>query len=144
MKTSFLRVLIVDDFDPWLGFVVQLLRQQPHVRIVGFASDGLEAIQKAEEFQPDLILLDVGLPKLDGIEAARQIRKLVPKAKLLFLSSNSDPDVVRSAFLAGGQGYVLKSDAERELLHGIEPVLLGKQFVSSSLQEIEDLADSEE
>lgn len=144
MKTSFLRVLIVDDFDPWLGFVVQLLRQQPHVRIVGFASDGLEAIQKAEEFQPDLILLDIGLPKLDGIEAARQIRKFVPKAKLLFLSSNSDPDVVRAAFLAGGQGYVLKSDAEEALLPGIEAVLLGKQFVSSSVIGIDGLADSGE
>lgn len=144
MKTSFFRVLIVDDFDPWLGFVVQLLRRQPHVRIVGFASDGLEAIQKAEEFQPDLILLDIGLPKLNGIEAARQIRSLVRKAKIMFLSSDSDPDVVRAAFLAGGRGYILKSDAEGGLLHGIEAVLLGKQFVSSSLKEIGDLADPEE
>jgi DNA-binding NarL/FixJ family response regulator len=144
LKDSFVRILIVDDFDPWQGFVIQLLRQQPHARIIGFASDGLEAVQKAEEFQPDLILLDIGLPKLDGIEAARQIRKLVPKARLFFLSSNSDPDVVRAAFLAGGQGYMLKSDAEGGLLHGIEAVLLGKQFVSSSLKEIEDLADPEE
>jgi len=144
LKASLVRVLIVDDFDPWLGFVVQLLRQQPHVRIIGFASDGLEALQKVQELQPDLILLDIGLPKLNGIEAARQIRKLVPKARILFLSSNSDPDVVRAAFIAGGQGYVLKSDAEGALLRGIEAVLLGKQVVSSSLKEIEDLAGPEE
>ena len=141
MKTSFVRILIVDDFDPWQGFVIQLLREQPNVRVIGFASDGLEAVQKAEELQPDLILLDIGLPKLNGIEATRQIRKLVPKAKIIFLSSDSDPDVVRTAFLAGGQGYVLKPDAEGALLPSIEAVLLGKQFVSGGLKGIEDLAD---
>lgn len=143
MKTLSVRVLIVDDFDPWQGFVIQLLRQQPNVRIVGFACDGLEAVQKAEEFQPDLILLDVGLPKLNGIEAARQIRKRVPRAKIIFLSSDADPDVVRAAICAGGRGYVLKSDAETALLHGMEAVLLGKLFVSSSLKGIDDLTDSE-
>jgi DNA-binding NarL/FixJ family response regulator len=144
LKTSYIRVLIVDDFDPWQGFVICQLERQPNVRIIGFASDGLEAVQKAEELQPDLILLDVGLPKLNGIEAARQIRNLVPRAKIIFLSSDSDPDVVRAAFLAGGRGYVLKSDAEGALLPGVETVLLGKQFVSPSIAKIDDLTDLEE
>jgi DNA-binding NarL/FixJ family response regulator len=101
-------------------------------------------MQKAEELQPDLILLDISLPKLNGIELARKVRKLVPKAKILFLSSNSDPDVVRAAFCAGGAGYVLKVDAGGALLAGMEAVLLGKQFVSSSLVGIKDLADSQD
>jgi DNA-binding NarL/FixJ family response regulator len=144
LKTPLVRVLVVDDFDPWQGFIIQLLRQQPHVRIIGFASDGLEAVQKAKEFQPDLILLDVGLPNLNGIEAARQIRKLVSKAKIIFLSSDPDPDVVRTAIFAGGHGYVLKSDAEGALLPAIEAVLLGKQYVSRSLSKIDDVTDSEQ
>ena len=138
---SIVRVLIVDDFAPWRGFVIEHLEQQPHVRVLGYASDGLEGVQKAEELQPDLILLDISLPKLNGIEMARRVRKLVPKAKILFLSSNTDPDVIRAAFCAGGAGYVLKLDAGGALLAGMEVVLLGRQFVSSSLIGIQDLAD---
>jgi len=134
----------VDDFDPWRVFVTQQLNDQPHMRVLGCASDGLEGVQKAEELQPDLILLDISLPKLNGIDLARKVRKIVPKAKILFLSSNADPDVVRAAFCAGGAGYVLKVDAGGALLAGMEAVLLGKQFVSSSLSGIEDLADSQE
>jgi DNA-binding NarL/FixJ family response regulator len=141
---STVRVLIVDDFDPWRGFVIQQLRQQPHVRVLDCASDGLEAVKKAEELQPDLIFLDISLPNLNGIDAARQIRKLVPKAKIIFLSSDPDPDVVRAAFLAGGLGYVLKSDATEALLIGMEAVLFGKQFVSPSLAKMDDLPDSDE
>ena len=141
---SIVRVLVVDDFDPWQAFVIQQLSPQAHVRVLGCASDGLEGVQKAEELQPDLILLDVGLPKLNGIEVAQKIRKLVPRAKILFVSSNADPDVVRAAFCAGGGGYVLKADAGEALLAGMEAVLLGKQFVSSSLTGIENLSESEE
>jgi DNA-binding NarL/FixJ family response regulator len=133
----------VDDFDPWRVFVIQQLSQQPHMRVIECASDGLEGVQRAEELQPDLILLDVSIPKLNGIEVARKVRKLAPKARILFLSSNADPDVVRAAFCAGGGGYVLKADAGGGLSAGMEAVLLGKQFVSSSLKGIEDLADSE-
>lgn len=141
---SVVRVLIVDDFDPWRAFVIQHLNGHPQFRVLGCASDGLAGVQKVEELQPDLILLDISLPKLNGIELARKVRKLVPKAKILFLSSNADPDVVRAAFCAGGAGYVLKSDAGGALLPGMEAVLLGKQFVSSSLAGIEDLAGSKE
>jgi DNA-binding NarL/FixJ family response regulator len=141
---SIVRVLIVDDFDPWREFVIEQLSQQPHVRVLECASDGMEGVQKAEELQPDLILLDISLPKLNGIEVARKVRKLVSKAKILFLSANADPDVVREAFCAGAGGYVLKSDAGGALLAGMEAVLLGKQFVSSSLSGIKGLAEAEE
>ena len=97
------------------------------------ASDGFEAVRKAEELQPDLILLDIGLPKLDGIEVARRIRKVVPLAKILFLSVNSDPDVIREALGLGALGYIYKPRVERDLLPAIQAAVEGKQFVSFDL-----------
>ena len=88
-----IRVLVVDDYAPFQRFVCSTLEQRPELQIVGKASDGLEAVQKAAELQPDLILLDIGLPTLNGIEAARQIRKLAPHSKILFLSQESSPEV---------------------------------------------------
>jgi CheY-like chemotaxis protein len=102
------------------------------MRIVGVASDGLQAIQKAEELQPDVILLDVGLPKLNGIEAARRIRKVAPNSKILFLSQEIDVDVARVA-LVDGHGYVVKSDANNDLFAAVEAVMEGKKFVSRRL-----------
>jgi DNA-binding NarL/FixJ family response regulator len=143
LKAPLVRVLVVDDFEPWQRQVIRQIREKPNFKIIGMMADGMEAIQKAEELQPDLVLLDVSLPKLSGIEAARKIRKLVPRAKILFLSASPDPDVVRAAFCAGGAGYVLKSDAASALLPGMEAVLSGKQFVSRSLVEISDLPEGE-
>jgi CheY-like chemotaxis protein len=120
----------VDDFAPWRDLVLEKLRENHKLRVIGVASDGLEAVQKAEELQPDLILLDIGLPSLNGIEVARQIRKLSPKSKILFVSQESSADVVQGALGTGAQGYVLKSDAGRELLEGVNAVLRGEQFVS--------------
>jgi DNA-binding NarL/FixJ family response regulator len=101
------------------------------LQVIGVASDGLEAVQKVEELQPDLILLDIGLPSLNGIEVARQIRKLSPKSKILFVSQESSADVVQGALGTGAQGYVLKSDARRELLEGVNAVLRGERFVGN-------------
>jgi CheY-like chemotaxis protein len=125
------RVLVVDDFAPWRDFVLEKLRRNDNLLVIGVASDGLEAVQKAEELQPDLILLDIGLPSLNGIEVARQIRKLSPKSKILFVSQESSADVVQGALGTGAQGYVLKRDAGRELLEGVNAVLRGEQFVSA-------------
>jgi DNA-binding NarL/FixJ family response regulator len=102
------------------------------MRIVGIASDGLAAVLKAEELQPDVILLDVGLPKINGIEAARRIRKVAPKSKILFLSQEIDVDVAHVALIYG-HGYVLKSDANNELFAAIEVVMHGEKFVSLRL-----------
>ena len=82
--TCTFRILLVDDFEPWRSFVASLLRQNPEWQIICEVSDGLEAIQKAKEFQPDLIVLDIGLPKLNGIEAASSIRNVAPESKILF------------------------------------------------------------
>jgi DNA-binding NarL/FixJ family response regulator len=132
-----LSVLIVDDFDPWKRFVVDLLERGGEEIACTFASNGLEAIRKAGELRPDVILMDVALPWLNGIEAARQIRRLIPEVKVLFVSSVSDPQTVRAALRAGALGYVLKSDAHESLLHGLGAVLLRRHFLSSSLTDIE-------
>jgi DNA-binding NarL/FixJ family response regulator len=123
---------VVDDFAPWPRFVIAKLRQNQNMQIVGVASDGLAAVLKAAELQPDLILLDVGLPKLNGIEAARRICKVAPKSKILFLSQEIDVEVARVA-LSDGHGYVLKSDAGKELFAAIEVVMQGEKFVSLRL-----------
>ena len=129
MTARSIRVLVVEDYEPFQRFVVSTLQKQPELQIICKVSDGLEAIQKAEELQPDLIVLDIGLPSLNGIEVARQIRKLSPKSKILFLSQESSAEMVQGALGTGAQGYVLKSDAKRELLEGVNAVLRGEQFV---------------
>jgi CheY-like chemotaxis protein len=107
--------------------------KRPELQIVGQASDGLEAAQKAHELQPDLILLDIGLPTLNGIDAARRIRKVAPKSKILFVSQESSSDVVEEALALGALGYVVKTHAGSELLAAVEAVRRGRQFVSAGL-----------
>jgi DNA-binding NarL/FixJ family response regulator len=102
-SASLVQVLIVEDSEPFRRFVCSMLDGRPDLQIVCEVSDGLEAVQKAEELQPNLILLDVGLPTLNGIEAARRIRKLSPKSKILFVSQESAADVVGEAFRLGAR-----------------------------------------
>lgn len=124
------RVLIVDDFEPWRRFVCSTLEKVPDLQVICEVSDGLEAVQKAKELQPDLIVLDIGLPKMNGFEVARRIRKLNPESKILFLSQESSADVVQEALSLGALGYVLKARAGTELLAALDAVRRGKQFVS--------------
>jgi DNA-binding NarL/FixJ family response regulator len=133
LETSKIRILVVDDYDRFRRFISSAFSHQPNFQVIGEVSDGLEAVQKAQELQPDLILLDVGLPTLNGIEAARRIRRLSPDSKILFASQQSSPDLVQVALDTGALGYVLKSDAAGELLPAVEAALRGKLFVSSSL-----------
>ena len=133
MQTSLVRVLVADDFVPWRRLLHSILQEKPELNVICEVSDGLEAVQKARELQPDLILLDIGLPTMSGIEAARQIRTIAPKAKILFVSENYSMDIARSTLSAGGSGYVIKSDAGGELLPAIDAVFLGRRFVSARL-----------
>jgi DNA-binding NarL/FixJ family response regulator len=126
-RTS-VRVLVVDDFDPFRRFVCTTL-QKPGFIVVGEASDGIEAVRKSKELQPDLVVLDMGLPSLNGIRVARQIRKLSNKSKILFLSQESSADVVQEALSTGARGYVVKTEARNELLEAASAVLRGEQFV---------------
>jgi len=120
---------LIDDYEPWRRFLCSILEKETELQVIAEVSDGLEAVQKAEELQPDLILLDIGLPKLNGIKAARQIEKLCPKSRILFLSEQSSTDVVEEALNTGAYGYVFKSDARTELLSAVEAVIRGEQFV---------------
>jgi len=124
----------VDDFAGWRRQVRLLLQPRPEWQVVAEASDGSEVVQKAEELKPDLIVLDIGLSKLNGIEAARRIGRQSPSSKIVFLSQNNDLDVVRTVLGTGALGYVFKTDAGSELLLAVDSVLRGKQFVSSSLR----------
>lgn len=128
-----LRILIVDDFEPWRYFVSSTLSKQVDLQNLLEASDGLEAVHQAEDLHPDLILLDIGLPRLNGIKAARRIRDLSPNSKILFLSEETSPDVAEAALEAGGAGYVVKSDAGRELLPAVRALSEGKRYVSARL-----------
>jgi DNA-binding NarL/FixJ family response regulator len=127
------KILVVDDSDRFRQFLVLSLRQKPEFQLIYEASDGLEAVERAEELQPDLILLDIGLPGVNGIEAGRRIQKVSPNSKILFVSLESSADVVQEALQLGAQGYLLKADVSRELLPAVDAVLQGGQYLSRRL-----------
>ena len=135
---SAVRILVVDDHELFKQFVIGLLEKKPGLQVVGETSDGLEALQRAVELRPDLILLDIGLPNLNGIEVARRVRRLVPQAKILFLSVESSPAFVQEALSVGALAYVHKQRAS-DLFSAIDAVLAGKRFVSSGLEFTENL-----
>lgn len=129
---STVKVLVVDDYAPWMHFVSVALALKPEMKIVGQAEDGLTAIQKVVELKPDLVVLDIGLPDMSGIQVARRILELAPTTRILFLTENTTPEVVRAALLTGAQGYVVKSSAARELVPALEALLLDCYFVSAA------------
>ena len=128
-----MRVLVVEDFAPFWQFIRATLAERPEVQVIGEVADGLEAVQKAEMLEPDLVLLDIGLPTLNGIEAARQISKLAPKSKIIFVSQESSCEVVQEALKLGAWGYVVKTKAAIDLLAAVDAVFEGKRFVSVGL-----------
>ncbi|MFZ3216716.1 MAG: response regulator transcription factor [Candidatus Acidiferrales bacterium] len=127
---SVVRILVVEDFAAWRQYVLEKLQENPRLRVVDFASDGLEAVRKAEELRPDLILLAIGLPSLNGIEAAKQIRKRAPESKIIFLTLETSAEIVQVALSLGAVGYVSKMSAESDLLAAVAAVMSGKQFIS--------------
>ncbi len=145
MHHAVVQILVVDDYEPFRRFLHRKLQSRPELQIVSEASDGVQAVRKAEELQPDLILLDIGLPKLNGIEAARQIRKSAPRSRIIFVSQESSPDIVQEALSLGTCGYVVKSEAEHDLLATVDAVLECRQLsavdceVSTSLTQILDV-----
>ena len=129
-------VMVVDDSEAWRSFASSILGKESTLEIVCEVVDGPEAVGKAEKFRPDLILVDIGLPTLNGIEVVDQICQIASDSTILFVSQEDDPAIVRAALNAGGKGYVLKADAVDELLPAIAAVLRGDQFLSSGLSEI--------
>jgi DNA-binding NarL/FixJ family response regulator len=127
-----LRILIVDDFEPWVHLLQSIFKTEPLFHVVSTASDGCLALQSAEELKPDLVLLDVDLPLINGITLARSFQNFRPKPILLFVSQHLDPATIRAAIEAGGSGYVVKTDAHRELMQAIAMVCEGGRFFSTT------------
>jgi len=129
---SSVRVLVVEDFLPFRQFVCSTLGKRDDLQVICEVSDGLEAVQKAGELKPDLVLLDIGLPTINGLEAARRIRKLSPESKIIFLSQESSADVVEEALSVGAWGYVVKTRVVSDLMTAVEAVISEKQYVGST------------
>jgi DNA-binding NarL/FixJ family response regulator len=128
-----IRVFVAEDYPPFRRFLASTIQNRPELQIICEVEDGPEAVQKAGALQPEVVLLDIGLPRLSGIEAARQIRNLSPKSKILFVSQESSADIVQAALETGAKGYVVKADAGRELIPALDAVLQGQTYVSKSL-----------
>lgn len=128
------RIVVIDDYEPWRKFVASTLKERPELQIVAEATDGLEAVQKVKELQPELILLDVGLPKLNGIDAAERIRECSPNTRILFCSQNRSRDIADEA-MRSGDGYVVKAGARDDLFAGLKAILEGKRYLSPLLSD---------
>jgi len=128
-----MRILLVDDFKQWRQAILSLLGRERDLQVVGEAEDGLEAVEQAAKLRPDLILMDLGLPRLNGFAAAQQIRELLPSTRIVFVTQETAAECVQEAFRLGAIGYVHKSEVGDDLLTAVEAVLAGRRFVSSSL-----------
>ena len=126
-------VLVVDDFEPWRRHVSSTLAKSSRWKVVAEAADGPDAIQKAIELRPELILLDVGLPTLNGIEAARRILATDPSLRILFVSEHQSWEVAEAALCTGARGYICKSDSGRELSPAMDAIVDGRRFVAERL-----------
>jgi DNA-binding NarL/FixJ family response regulator len=112
-------VLVVDDFEQWREYVCATIQEIPDLEVVGVASDGPEAIDKAAALRPDLVVLDIGLPTMNGIEVALGIRRVSPESIIVFISANHSSDVIEECFRLGASGYVTKSSAGDHLISAI-------------------------
>ena len=134
METSSFRILIADNFEPWRLYVSSTLQKDESLQLVGVASDGMEALQKAIELKPDLVVLSVGLHKLNGIEAAKRIRDAIPGVKMLFATQILDAEVMTEALSNGAHGYISKVNAASELLPAIMAIRRGETFIGSGIK----------
>jgi DNA-binding NarL/FixJ family response regulator len=129
------RVLIVDDHAAIRRGVQSILRSSPEWEFCGEADNGQQAVKLAEELKPEVIIMDVSMPVLNGLEATRIIHDTMPATKILLLTLHSSAELMRSAFRAGARGYVLKSDAEQELVRALNVVIGEGTYVSPTIDQ---------
>lgn len=129
-----IRILVADDFEPWRAWVRTVFSARDQFQIVGEVSNGLDAVRKAHELKPELVLLDINLPDLDGLEVSRRVLRTAPKTKIVYVTTNTDPELVEVAMSNGVLGYVLKHEAVNDLLRAIQSALRGEKFISSQLR----------
>lgn len=133
LTNSPIQILLAEDFVPYRTMVASLLSGSTHFRVICQASDGIEAAEQAQLLGPDVVLMDIGLPILNGLEAARRIREMVPAAKIVFLTQETDAGIVEEAFSLGADGYISKQKTRSDLLPALAAILEGKRFISEGL-----------
>jgi len=134
------RILVVDDHPVVRRGIRTLLGSRAEWEIVDEAQDGIEAVEKANHLKPDVILLDVSMPRMDGLEACRRIRKNVPQSEILIVTQHDSPQMMREAMEAGARGYVVKSNVARDLPAAVEAVSQHRPFTSVNHGQDEDSA----
>jgi DNA-binding NarL/FixJ family response regulator len=125
-----IRILVVDDHPIVRQGLRTLLEGRSGWEVIGEASDGMEAIEKASQLNPDVMVLDVTMPRMNGLEACRVIRRSLPSLEILFVTQHDSPQMMREALDAGARGYVVKSNAARDLLEAVEAVSQHRQFTA--------------
>jgi DNA-binding NarL/FixJ family response regulator len=120
---AFIRILVADDVADWRLGVRSILRARREWQVIAEAGDGLEAVRRAEEMRPHVVLLDIGMPRLNGIEAAKRIRQVSPDSKIIFVTQQHDTEVRMAALATGAEQYVIKANAASELLPAVEAAL---------------------
>lgn len=130
------RILVADDHEVVRHGVKNLIESEEDFEVVAEAVCGRDAVELCEKKKPDIAVLDLGMPGLNGMEATRQIRKVRPETKILIFTMHETERLVQEVFQAGAQGYVLKSDAGKHLIHALRTILLGQHFFSSKVTEV--------
>ena len=131
---STIRILLADNFLSWHRIIPEIIRLETDLKVVAKVTDGVEAVEKAVQLQPDVVLLELRLPRMHGLRAAEQIQERCTASKIVFLSIEPDPDVIRAAFRLGALGYIAKGDVSLDLVACIRSVLRNEPYVSRSLR----------
>jgi len=131
-----IKVLIADDHQLFREGLVNLISSAPDIDVIGEAKDGKEATEKTKELKPDVVLIDIGMPEMNGIEATRILKKQQPEVKVIAVSMHSDRQFVKGILEAGADGYLLKNCTYRQLINAIQSVVEGKKYLSDDITEM--------
>jgi DNA-binding NarL/FixJ family response regulator len=135
-KTTSVRILLADDHEIVREGVRAMIERQPGWEICGEASTGREAVAQAQALEPDLVIMDIGMPELNGLDATRQIKRLLPQVEVLIFTANETEEIVRQVFQSGARGYLLKAEASKHLLPAIEMLRKHRTYFSSKVSEM--------